>query len=67
MRSPFENCATARIPEVQQESYAIFIAHMKAELASDLDDTLATIAPNPHLVNVPTMMGGQGPRGVRTF
>ncbi|MGH7544066.1 MAG: dienelactone hydrolase [Gemmatimonadota bacterium] len=25
------------------------------------------MAPNPHLVNVPTMVGGQGPRGVRTF
>lgn len=46
---------------------AIFDAHMKAELAGDLDETLATMAPNPHLVNVPTMVGGQGTQGVRTF
>ena len=46
---------------------AIFNAHMHAELAGDLDETLATMAPNPHLVNVPTMVGGQGPQGVRTF
>lgn len=46
---------------------AIFKAHMDAELAGDLDRTLATMAPQPHLVNVPTMVGGQGPLGVRTF
>ena len=46
---------------------AIFNAHMSAELAGDLDQTLATMAPNPHLVNVPTMLGGQGPAGVRAF
>jgi carboxymethylenebutenolidase len=46
---------------------SIFSAHMEAELAGDLDRTLATMAPNPHLVNVPTMVGGQGPQGVRTF
>lgn len=46
---------------------AIFNAHMEAELAGDLDGTLATMSPNPHLVNVPTMIGGQGQQGVRTF
>ncbi len=46
---------------------AIFNAHMQAELAGDLNQTLATMAPHPHLVNVPTMVGGQGPQGVRTF
>jgi len=45
----------------------VFGAHMEAELAGDLDKTLATMSPNPHLVNVPTMVGGQGPDGVRTF
>lgn len=54
-------------PSVQVKLDAIFNAHMNAELAGDLDQTLATMAPNPHLVNVPTMVGGQGPRGVRTF
>lgn len=46
---------------------AIFKAHMDAELSGDLDKTLATMAPDPHLVNVPTMVGGQGAQGVRAF
>lgn len=45
----------------------IFGAHMDAELAGDLDKTLATMSADPHIVNVPTMVGGQGPGGVRTF
>jgi len=46
---------------------AIFNAHVQAELEGDLDKTLATMSPNPHLVNIPTMVGGQGPEGVRRF
>lgn len=52
---------------LQQKLDAIFKAHMDAELSGNLDKTLATMAPNPHLVSVPTMMGGHGPEGVRTF
>jgi carboxymethylenebutenolidase len=54
-------------PKMIETLDAIFNAHMDAELSGDLDKTLATMAPNPHLVNVPTMVGGQGPAGVRTF
>jgi len=54
-------------PNLQQKLDAIFKAHMDAELSGNLDKTLATMAPNPHLVNVPTMVGGQGPESVRTF
>jgi carboxymethylenebutenolidase len=54
-------------PNLQQKLDAIFGAHMDAELSGNLDQTLATMAPNPHLVNVPTMVGGQGPESVRTF
>lgn len=54
-------------PGMPEKLDAIFGAHMDAELAGNLDATLATMAPNPHLVNVPTMVGGQGPQGVRTF
>jgi carboxymethylenebutenolidase len=46
---------------------AIFARHMDAEVAGDLDETLATMAPDPHLVNVPTMVGGAGAEGVRDF
>ena len=53
--------------ELQQKLDTIFNAHMDAELSGDLDKTLATMSPNPHLVNVPTMVGGQGPESVRTF
>jgi carboxymethylenebutenolidase len=53
--------------ELKQKIDAIFGAHMDAELAGDLDNTLATMAPQPHLVNVPTMVGGKGPEGVRQF
>jgi carboxymethylenebutenolidase len=52
---------------LQQELDAVFGAHMAAELAGDLDQTLATMSTNPHIVNVPTMVGGLGPDGVRTF
>lgn len=46
---------------------AIFERHMEAELAGDLDGTLGTMSANPHLVNVPTMVGGSGAEGVRRF
>jgi carboxymethylenebutenolidase len=52
---------------LEEQLDAIFGRHMDAEVAGDLDTTLATMAPNPHLVNVPTMVGGSGPEGVRTF
>lgn len=45
----------------------IFDEHMDAELAGDLDRTMATMTSTPHLVNVPTMLGAQGFDGVRTF
>ena len=45
----------------------IFGKHMEAELEGDLDKTMATMSPDPHLVNVPTMVGGKGQTGVRRF
>ena len=54
-------------PALQTKLDAIFNAHMSAELAADLEQTLATMSPNPHLVNIPTMVGGQGAVSVRTF
>jgi len=73
-------CATGMVPTGQQqedenmtdqiqteEMDAAFGEHMDAELGGDLDRTMATMSANPHLVNVPTMVGGQGPDGVRTF
>ena len=54
-------------PILMKKLDAVFNMHLDAELAGDLDKTLATMSPNPHLVNIPTMVGGQGPNGVRTF
>jgi carboxymethylenebutenolidase len=51
----------------KQVMETIFAQHMDAELAGDLDQTLATMTADPHLVNVPTMVGGAGPEGVRDF
>src|SRR5258708_7462385 len=51
----------------QQAMEAIFAQHMDAELAGDLDETLATMTADPHLVNVATMVGGAGAEGVRDF
>jgi carboxymethylenebutenolidase len=45
----------------------LFEKHVSAELAGDLDTTMATMSDNRHLHNVPTMAGGVGRDGVRTF
>ena len=47
-----------------EEMDAAFGEHMDAELGGDLDRTMATMTSNPHLVNVPTMIGGQAHRTV---
>lgn len=45
----------------------LFQKHVNAELAGDLDTTMATMNDNPHLNHVPTMAGGVGRDGVRAF
>jgi carboxymethylenebutenolidase len=45
----------------------LFQKHVDAELAGDLDTTMATMNGNPHLNHVPTMAGGVGRNGVRAF
>lgn len=44
-----------------------FQKHVGAELAGDLDTTMATMSDDPHLNHVPTMAGGVGRDGVRNF
>jgi hypothetical protein len=41
--------------------------HVEAELAGDLDATMATMTDDPHLNHVPTMAGGVGHEGVQAF
>ncbi|MGE0256297.1 MAG: ester cyclase [Alphaproteobacteria bacterium] len=50
-----------------QEMVDLFQKHVGAEIAGDLDTTMATMTDNPHLHNIPTMIGGAGRDGVRAF
>lgn len=45
----------------------LFEKHVNAELAGNLDDTMATMNDTPYLNHVPTMAGGVGREGVRAF
>ena len=51
----------------KQAMIDLFQKHVNAELAGDLDTTMATMSDNPHLHNVPSMVGGVGREGVRAF
>jgi carboxymethylenebutenolidase len=51
----------------QQAMVALFQRHVEAELAGDLDGTMATMTDDPHLNHVPTMAGGVGREVVQTF
>ncbi len=51
----------------QQAMVALFQRHVEAELAGDLDTTMATMTDDPHLNHVPTVAGGVGREGVRAF
>jgi carboxymethylenebutenolidase len=53
--------------QAEQVMADLFAQHMGAELAGDLETTMATMTDNPHLVNVPSMVGGSGREGVRAF
>ena len=55
------------LSEKQQQMVALFEKHVGAELAGDLDTTLATMSDTPHLNHVPTMAGGVGRDSVRAF
>lgn len=46
---------------------ALFEKHVNAELEGDLDTTMATMSDDPHLHNVPTLVGGLGQSGVLAF
>jgi carboxymethylenebutenolidase len=55
------------LSERQQQMVELFERHVDAELAGDLDTTMATMSDDPHLNHVPTMAGGVGQNGVRAF
>jgi carboxymethylenebutenolidase len=45
----------------------LFQKHVDAEMAGDLETTMATMTDNPYVNHVPTMVGGVGREGVLTF
>jgi carboxymethylenebutenolidase len=51
----------------QQAMVALFQRHVDAELAGDLETTMATMTDDPHLNHVSSMAGGVGRDGVRAF
>lgn len=58
------------MPDLNQKQQAmldIFQKHVGAELAGDLETTMATMTDNPHLFNMPVLTGGIGKIGVRDF
>lgn len=54
-------------PMSKQSMIDTFQKHVGAELAGDLEMTMATMSDEPHLNHVPTMAGGVGREGVRNF
>jgi carboxymethylenebutenolidase len=55
------------LSSTQQAMVELFQRHVEAELAGDLDMTMATMTEDPHLNHVPSMAGGVGRDGVRAF
>ena len=51
----------------EQEMINVLEQHVEAEMNGDLELTMATMTENPHLLNVPNMMGGDDFDGVKTF
>ena len=51
----------------QQAMIDVFEKHVGAEMAGDLETTMATMNDNPHVNHVPTMAAGVGREGVRAF
>jgi carboxymethylenebutenolidase len=55
------------LSSTQQAMVELFQMHVEAELAGDLDMTMATMTDDPHLNHVPSLAGGVGRESVRAF
>ena len=53
--------------EKQKNMIELFEKHVQAEIDGDLETTMNTMTDNPHLHNIPSMIGGYGRDGVRNF
>lgn len=52
---------------IQADHVVVFERHVAAELAGDLETTMETMSQDPHILHVPSMMGGVGRKGVQEF
>jgi carboxymethylenebutenolidase len=57
----------SKLSPAQQAMSDAFDQHMAAELAGDIEGTMATMGSEPHVNHVPTLMGGVGREGTRQF
>lgn len=55
------------LTDEQKKMVETFERHVGAELAGDLETTMATMSDEPHLNHVPTLAGGYGRSGVQDF
>ena len=55
------------VSPAQQVMVELFQKHVGAELDGDLETTMNTMTEEPHLHNIPSMVGGVGREGVRAF
>lgn len=51
----------------EQEMMTVLENHVAAEMRGDMETTMSTMTDNPHLLNVPNMIGGDGYEGVKQF
>ena len=51
----------------EQDMLNVLEQHIAAEMQGDMDTTMSTMSANPHLLNVPNMIGGDGYEGVKQF
>ncbi len=58
---------TKSLSPEKQAILDVFEKHVAAELQKNLDTTLATMTTNPHINNIPTLIGGLGLASVRQF
>ena len=55
------------LSSAQQAMVELFQKHVDAELAGDLDTTMATMTEDPYVNHVPTLTGGVGAKELRRF
>ena len=53
--------------EFEKEMLSILEAHVEAEVQGNLELTMKTMTPSPHLLNIANMMGGDDYDGVKKF